>query len=82
MSYENSAFVSAEDDGVVYEIEYDDRVEVRNVLSHAPSLRTSFFLGWLEGEDWDVDVNPLQTDEANANARNAIRNYDGVGSDT
>jgi len=79
MSYENSAFIaSAENDGVVYEFQYDDRVEVRSAVSVAPTMEISQFLEWLEEEDFDLDVVVLLAD-ANANARNAAENFDGVG---
>ena len=79
--YDNVTYVSAEEHGVVYEIEFNDRTEVRSMLSHAPRLNPAYFLEFLEGVGYDVDVNPLQMDDADANAENAIRNFDGVGSD-
>jgi len=79
--YENSTFLASEREGIVYEIQYDDVAEVRSMLSHAPGIQTYYLLEWLEGESWDVDVVPLETDRADAAAVNAIRNFDGVGSD-
>lgn len=83
MSYDKETFVSSNEDGIVYEIQYNDAAEVRSMLSHAPSLRAHEFLGWVERssraarQSWDVKVVPLETGAAGPNANNAVRNYDG-----
>ena len=73
--YENSAFLISPDEGIAYEIEYNDKVEVRNLLSHAPGLKSDQLLDWLRDEDYDVDFNPILTDRAGATEENDVRNF-------